>query len=180
MRSQILNIISSFVHSSSISSAKIIIVIFPCRVRSTLSITWHIHNQLRIQPSIYKRRLPVIDTQRVSIDTSNNHSRSTELDPFYDHRGSCVDSFDGRQLTWESHCLWPCKVSPRFHLQSDIDHLPPGTTVPMDEAHNATMALVRPTYVWITVRLALCDRSRFPLLQTIRKYFMGSRTWFST
>ncbi|KAG1742064.1 hypothetical protein EDD22DRAFT_920995, partial [Suillus occidentalis] len=146
------------IDSSSISSAKIIIVIFPvnpshasiqCRVRRTLSITRHIHNQLRIQPSIYKRRLSIIDTQRVSTDTSNHHGRSTKLDIFHDHRGSCVDSI------------------PRFHLQSDIDHLQLGTTA-IDANGNATMALVRPTYVWITVRLALCDHSCVPFYRQLQ------------
>ncbi|KAG2739813.1 hypothetical protein P692DRAFT_20841143 [Suillus brevipes Sb2] len=60
----------------------------------------------------------------------------------------------------------PAKYLPIFHLLSHTDHLL-GTTVidamaPSDDAHNATMALLRPTYVWITVRLALCNLSRFP------------------
>ncbi|KAG1767932.1 hypothetical protein EDD22DRAFT_873901, partial [Suillus occidentalis] len=147
-RSQIFDIVSSFVSSTRRPSPLPNSSLSSFLVRSTLSITRHIHNQLRIQPSIYE--------DRVSIDTSNHHGRSTKLDLFHDHLGSCVDSFDISQsspMTLQS--------IPRFHLQSDIDHLQLGTTA-IDANGNATMALVRPTYGWTTLRMILCDRSRFP------------------
>ncbi|KAG1734777.1 hypothetical protein EDD22DRAFT_925332 [Suillus occidentalis] len=101
---------------SRISSAKIIIVIFPVSVIYLSSNSLdpsHASIQCRVRSTLH---LPVIDTPRVSTDTSNHHSRSTELGPFHDHRGYIT----GRQPKWE--------ISPHFHLQSDIDHLPLGTT----------------------------------------------------
>ncbi|KIK32947.1 hypothetical protein CY34DRAFT_813965, partial [Suillus luteus UH-Slu-Lm8-n1] len=71
---------------------------------------------------------------------------------------------------------------PRFHLQSDIDHLLLGTTV-IDANGRCTQCYdgAGPTDVCMDHRASGLVRSLWlHLLQTIRKYFMGSRTWPST